>query len=613
MMAKSRARNRDVLPRIRRQIGELASRADPKESGLRVYIPLRVYHKMSALTMVADSETSAMGMVHLETNSERVKIGQEIWVDDIHYVHNTSSTAATTLDPADLSKTLIEMIKDGQDTSYMRLWFHTHYNFGVFWSGTDQRTAEETLENSRWTLSIVMNQKHELLARVDIYRPDLVTHHNVPIYLVMDAPKTKWARQCRQAAAKINRAPISEGRLSELSEEFIEQMRSRGLVVDQTDVKKKRGKKKGKQNKLKQIAHPSPKKDEGGIVHHHCVCGVTLEILRSKLEKDPNFSCPKCKQNWVMNNVKALGANQEAEDKTEQKTVDDLYHQAIEEADIVRLTCDKTRLDGMPVNELWLGDEDEEVDDYTTRMREELTTVTSPDYLDADDFVNEMSHLQYLGSYGAMRVYWRDSNRTFACTDDHPTLSLLRCADAIEMSEIDKNPARYMEVDNANSIIMPAHDSEGEFIYYDLISGEYFVAVQGNLGGFGSTDFLETADERVLKNRCGTALQRHSNPRPRAAPSPLEQRYSGVRRRLHGTPSVPLGTPGTGIGFTHQTHAKRPKFNPGLNQLFGSDDYSNFNPLAFSNEHVNWNRDVLSSLDRVRLKLDPQDAMPLED
>lgn len=82
-----------------------------------------------------------------------------------------------------------------------RGWWHTHYNFSPFWSGTDDSTAQQHMFASEdgWSVSIVINQKGapkgnvarfspnsgaHYLARTDILKPVKVTIDDLPVEIV---------------------------------------------------------------------------------------------------------------------------------------------------------------------------------------------------------------------------------------------------------------------------------------------------------------------------------------------------------------------------------------------------------------------------------------------
>jgi len=206
-------------------------------------IPQGVYDKMFALTMSVNSEISSYFTCHLRKDGEKSDTGQEIWVDEIFILKNESSSTHTRIDKGDLSRVMVDMIRRKEDIKYLRGWFHTHYNFDVFWSGTDHKTASEDLHNSRWTLSIVMNQRREIRARVDVYNPEKKHYDFIPCFLVLDANEKKWEKNCKEAQRKTVGCnyvdpEMTGGRASgELSAEFIKSLRDQGITYDQSDVK----------------------------------------------------------------------------------------------------------------------------------------------------------------------------------------------------------------------------------------------------------------------------------------------------------------------------------------------------------------------------------------
>ena len=276
--------------KIRFQIGKIGNRSADKNA-LSVYIPKRVYDKMLALTMSASSETSALGMVHLEKDGKPDSVGNEIWVDDLHFINNESTSSSTILDPKGVAQLMEKIIDEQGDEKLLnlRLWFHTHYTFQVFWSSTDHNTAKNTLENGRWTLSIVMNQKQELLARVDIYRPTHKYYNHLPIYLVLDVEKSRWKKHCKDAKGKINTTPIERTIGKEnLSKEFIDYVRNSGGIIDKSDVK---------QVEIEQPHLLLPENQEKKIHVHTCICG--FEITTTEEQKSNGIvTCEKCKKRW---------------------------------------------------------------------------------------------------------------------------------------------------------------------------------------------------------------------------------------------------------------------------------------------------------------------------
>lgn len=67
----------------------------------------------------------------------------------------------------------------------LKLWWHSHVNGAVFWSGTDDIQAQRNAKNAGdWGLSIVVNHKGEYRCRVDLVDPVKVMLDGLKINLV---------------------------------------------------------------------------------------------------------------------------------------------------------------------------------------------------------------------------------------------------------------------------------------------------------------------------------------------------------------------------------------------------------------------------------------------
>jgi hypothetical protein len=481
------------LPRIRRQIGELGSRRDPKETGLRVYIPLPVYQKMSALTMSAESETSAMGFVHLEKDSDITTLGQEVWVDELVFVKNKSSAASTELDQDDLAQVMMAKMKEGRDLMHMRLWFHTHYNFDVFWSPTDRNASKNTLENSRWTLSIVMNQRHELRACVDVYRPEHHWYDEVPIYLVLDCPTQKWDRWAKQAHKRINsermialedwRSAGGDEQGQELSPEFIERIRKEGGIVTREDAGKNKA----------EVVEGDP--DDHNVIHHVCSCNKVLEVPASCKK----FKCPECEQHWDLNykTQDGKGSKGQADDPEQQLTADRLYVDALQMQTHLNEETDPKALNGFPCKELFMPAVDEEfVGGACFPYVEDV--IDNVEYITADRFVE--LELVFLGTHGHMRVYANGTQ--YYCTDDHPTLSTVFSASFASSVETDQWPNRFIPVRDDNATVV-AFGERATSIWYDLWLKTYVSTYHDHSKAedpTGDIEYFDDMSERRVKN-----------------------------------------------------------------------------------------------------------------
>lgn len=183
----------------------LGYRADKQEEmkanyECQVVIPEFLYHKLFMYAKNTKEEISGMGLVEC---SDSV-----IFVTDIFIVKQVNSMANTKIDNEDLARYTQELIKlyDAGDKrknpANMKLWWHSHANGGVYWSGTDDKTCEE-YNNDSWLIAFVINHDRKLLCRMEVYSPIRFTVENVPVDVVSDNPYLEaLEKKCREEIDK---------------------------------------------------------------------------------------------------------------------------------------------------------------------------------------------------------------------------------------------------------------------------------------------------------------------------------------------------------------------------------------------------------------------------
>jgi len=96
------------------------------------------------------------------------------------------------------------MMKDNEDPSTLKFWWHSHANMSVFWSGTDDVCAE-TL-SKEFAFSMVVNKAGERKCRLDLYSPFRIIFDGVKIQeLTQD--DTKLKEECEKEVKEKVKAP----------------------------------------------------------------------------------------------------------------------------------------------------------------------------------------------------------------------------------------------------------------------------------------------------------------------------------------------------------------------------------------------------------------------
>lgn len=135
----------------------------------RLYIEAKAYEKMNCYVQLAEGEISGFGKIRVVPKPESDWYTDEkIIVEDAKIFKQTCSCGGTTLNGEALSRFIVELAKSGENPHDWRLWWHSHVDFGVMWSGIDEAAISKlTKEIGSELVSICVNKHSDLIARRD--------------------------------------------------------------------------------------------------------------------------------------------------------------------------------------------------------------------------------------------------------------------------------------------------------------------------------------------------------------------------------------------------------------------------------------------------------------
>lgn len=166
---------------MRRTAGPLVR---ARSKGIQVHVEQHVKDKMEGWCNAANSEVSGLFCVRLT--------GSIFHVYDVFLPEQMGSSGYTKIN-GHASGRLYGYLQKKYGMEGMgdlKGWWHTHYTFGTFWSGTDDDTAQSNAALAEdWSLSIVINQAGSWLCRVDIVIPIPVMLDDLPITFVPSKAK----------------------------------------------------------------------------------------------------------------------------------------------------------------------------------------------------------------------------------------------------------------------------------------------------------------------------------------------------------------------------------------------------------------------------------------
>ena len=127
----------------------------------KIILTCEVAKKLAAYVDLTDGEISGLAKSHVEEG--------DIIVDDILLFKQVCSGTTTDLDDEAQALALMKMMADGENPEEWNVWWHSHVNMAVFWSGQDEKCIKDHMTTHSHLVSIVTNKRGEFKSRLDIF------------------------------------------------------------------------------------------------------------------------------------------------------------------------------------------------------------------------------------------------------------------------------------------------------------------------------------------------------------------------------------------------------------------------------------------------------------
>lgn len=164
-----------------------------------IKITQKAYNKMMFWVLNAPGEVSGYGHVERDGNS--------FLIDDVLILEQQNGGSHSYISEEATYRFMLMLKKRGLQNKIFRLWWHSHNDFGAFYSGTDHSQIE-SLANSQFNVSIVTNKMFEPRCRVDFYRPVRYAVDFLPLKVVPDLSRNKAAElQAELDALTVKKSP----------------------------------------------------------------------------------------------------------------------------------------------------------------------------------------------------------------------------------------------------------------------------------------------------------------------------------------------------------------------------------------------------------------------
>lgn len=163
-----------------------------------IRIKQSAYNKMMFFVLNAPGEVSGYGEV--------VRVDNSFLVEDVMMLEQVNGATHSLITPETTLKFRQIVRKRGLKIERFRLWWHSHNDFGVFFSSTDQEQIE-SLTTDHYTLSIVVNKMLDHRCRVDFYRPVRFGMDHLPLKIVPEVNPRKAEELKAEMAQLTKKSP----------------------------------------------------------------------------------------------------------------------------------------------------------------------------------------------------------------------------------------------------------------------------------------------------------------------------------------------------------------------------------------------------------------------
>jgi len=163
-----------------------------------VSIKQSAYNKMMFYVMNAPGEVGGYGKVSRRGNS--------FLIEDVIVLEQSNGHSHNHISQDAIFRFMNQMRKRGLSTEGYNLSWHSHNDFGAFFSGEDKEHIE-SLANSRFTLSIVTNKMFDHVCRVDFYRPVRYGIENLPLKVIPEISRVRAAQFKEEMDQLIKKSP----------------------------------------------------------------------------------------------------------------------------------------------------------------------------------------------------------------------------------------------------------------------------------------------------------------------------------------------------------------------------------------------------------------------
>jgi len=135
----------------------------PENYATQIFITPLAFYKLQSYVAIAHGEIAGLGIAEPYRK-------KDFLIEDILLFDQQASMSSADISADTIMNFLFQARSSGVDLGSVKLWWHSHVDMPVYWSGIDRPTIEQ-FHNAEWMISVVCNKEHHYLVRADVYSP----------------------------------------------------------------------------------------------------------------------------------------------------------------------------------------------------------------------------------------------------------------------------------------------------------------------------------------------------------------------------------------------------------------------------------------------------------
>ena len=130
---------------------------------------------------------------------DKGEVEHEYRVTELFLPDQNNTHSHTEIPEKEVALVVTSLVQQNKKAEMLRFHWHSHSDMDVFHSGEDEENYTN-LKTGEWLISLVVNKRKDLFARVDIYKPIHISICSIPVFMESSTAQADTERISKRIA-----------------------------------------------------------------------------------------------------------------------------------------------------------------------------------------------------------------------------------------------------------------------------------------------------------------------------------------------------------------------------------------------------------------------------